>query len=219
MGSWEHEASANLGRVIEAVIEAAMLKPSDRVVDLGCGSGQVTLVAAPKVHSVVGVDISQGMVDRLRERSEECGYANVDGMVTPLERLSFPAGSVDVVVSNYVLHHLSDANKETVVRAAYGWLQPGGRLVVGDMMFGRGGGARDRAVIAAKVRIFASRGVAGYWRIAKNAVRYLLRVQEKPVSAQRWVSMFTDAGFSDVHVVPVIQEAAVVVGQKPSTRS
>lgn len=216
VGSWEHEASPGLERVVAAVVEHAALSPTDEVVDLGCGSGQVSLPAAAVAHHVHGVDISERMVTRLLERARAAGLANVTAEATPLERLRLEPRSVDVVLSNYVLHHLSDRAKAEVARAAYGWLRPGGRLVIGDMMLGRGESASDRAIIAQKVRAFAARGPAGYWRIAKNAVRYVVRVQEKPVSRERWAAILRDAGFDGVEVIPVVSEAAIVVGHVPA---
>lgn len=216
VGSWEHEASPGLERVVAAVLAHADLGPEDEVLDLGCGSGQVTLPAAEHARGVLGVDISPRMVERLLERARAAGLANVTATASPLERLALPAGSVDVVVSNYVLHHLTDRSKVEVVQRARTWLRPGGRLVIGDMMLGRGQSPEERAIIATKVRAFAARGPAGYWRIAKNAVRYLLRVQEKPISRERWARILEDAGFAEVTVWPVVAEAAVIVGRIPA---
>jgi len=58
-------------------------------------------------------------------------------MVAPIEHLELPAASLDLVVTNYACIIL-DGEKEKVVRAAAQWLRPGGRLVVADLMLGRG---------------------------------------------------------------------------------
>ncbi|MEX6429391.1 MAG: class I SAM-dependent methyltransferase [Ferrimicrobium sp.] len=214
--SWEHEASPNLGKVIDAVIEEAAPGPEMLALDLGCGSGQVSLRLAPQVAELIGVDISERMVERMLARAAEDGLSRVRGQVSPLERLELARNSVDLIVSNYVFHHLNDDAKARVVQLCYGWLKPGGRLVIGDMMFGRGGTTQDRQVIMDKVKLLAAKGIGGYWRIAKNAVRYLLRVQEKPIAKERWVNLFETAGFKDVHVRTVVAEAGVVVGMKSS---
>ncbi|WP_298207431.1 class I SAM-dependent methyltransferase [Ferrimicrobium sp.] len=214
--SWEHEASPNLDTVIEAVVGQAAPQTSMVALDLGCGSGQVTLRLAPCVAKITGVDISERMVERLLARAKDEGYRNISGRVSALEHLDVPAGSFDLIVSNYVFHHLNDDGKARVVNLCYGWLKPGGRLVVGDMMFGRGGTAEDRQLIMTKVKLLAAKGVGGYWRIAKNALRYLLRVQEKPIAKERWVELFRGAGFVEVQVQSVVSEAGVVVGIKPA---
>lgn len=216
--SWDHGAGNNPGlvRVVETVIAEAAPTGAERALDLGCGSGQVTLGLAPKVASVVAVDISEKMIRLLAENATAAGITNVEGTASPIENLEIAPGSLDLVVSNYALHHLRDADKPLAVRRAFEWLAPGGRLVIGDMMFGRGGEARDREIIASKVSLLLRKGPAGWWRIAKNASRYLLRFQERPVSITAWEKMLTDAGFTDVRGVPVVSEAAVVRGVKPA---
>jgi 2-polyprenyl-3-methyl-5-hydroxy-6-metoxy-1,4-benzoquinol methylase len=185
-------------------------------VDLGCGSGQLSIPLAARGVQVTAVDVSPQMVERLR--------AKVDGMeldgivharVSPIEQLSFSAGSLDLVVSNYALHHLRDSDKQALVRQAARWLRPGGKLVVGDMMFGRGATSRDRAIIGSKVLALAKKGPAGWWRVLKNAWRFMLRLQERPCSIDTWRTYFEQAGFSPVSASEVVSEAAVMVGIRP----
>jgi SAM-dependent methyltransferase len=135
-------------------------------------------------------------------------------VVCPVEQFDLDPESVDLVVSNYALHHLRDADKEILVRRAFGWLRPGGRLVIGDMMFGRGRSARDWEIVGSKVAVLAKRGPGGWWRLAKNLVRFGLRLQERPVDMQTWERYFRRAGFSAVSVTPVVAEAGVATGTK-----
>ncbi len=219
--SWDHGAANNPGlvKVVERVIAEAAVGPGDEVVDLGCGTGQLSLPIAARAGHVLAVDVSGAMIDLLESHAREAGLSNVTGRAAPIEQVELPVGSVDVVVSNYALHHLRDSDKALAVRVAAQWLRPGGRLVVGDMMFGRGGEARDRAIIGSKLQLMLRRGPAGWWRIAKNAGRYLFRVNERPIAMSAWVSLFERAGLEQVRAVPVVNEAAVVVGCKPTSSS
>ena len=165
--------------------------------------------------TVVGVDVSAAMVDRMLSLAREEGLTTVTGVVSPIEELRLDPGSVDVVVSNYALHHLLDPDKARVVRAAYGWLRPGGQFVNADMMLGRGTTAQDRQVIAGKVRAMAQKGIPGLWRIAKNAGRYLLRLRERPITPEAWSRLLREAGFTQVTARNVVAEANVVSGVKP----
>ena len=214
--SWDHGAGNNpsLVRFVDQVISEADPSPDSRALDLGCGSGQVTLALARSCKSVVGVDVSQKMIALLLEHAVRDGLTNVEGRATPIEHLDLAAGSVDLVVSNYALHHLRDRDKQAAIDSAVRWLRPGGRVVVGDMMFGRGGDARDRQIIGSKLALLVKKGPGGWWRIAKNAGRYLLRFQERPVSMSAWIAIFERAGLVDVKAVPVVNEAAVVRGTK-----
>lgn len=212
--SWDEHGVSGLPAVIAAVLERAPVEPGMAAVDLGCGTGALTMELARRGAVVTAVDLSRAMVERLERKAADAGLSRVSGIVAPVEHLELEPGSVDLVVSNYALHHLRDRDKAVVVRNAATWLRPGGRLVVGDMMFGRGSTSRDRAIIGSKVRVMVARGPAGWWRLTKNVVRFGLRLQERPVTMDTWTRYFEEAGFAGVGAVPVVAEAAVVTGTK-----
>lgn len=214
--SWDHGAANNPGlvRVIERVLAECSPQPMMRAIDLGCGSGQLTLRLAPLVESIVAIDVSQAMIDLLLQNAQRANVDNVEGIAVPIEHFDVEPGSIDLVVSNYALHHLRDQDKAALVRKATQWLAPGGKLVIGDMMFGRGADARDREIISSKLLLMLRKGPAGWWRIAKNAGRFLLRFQERPVSMSSWIRMFEQAELQSVQAIPVVNEAAVVRGTR-----
>ena len=211
--TWESHGSAGLGKVVLAVLEQAAAGPGKVVVDLGSGTGQLSLPLAATGALVTAVDISPVMISRLVEKAYVAGLS-LHTVVGAVEQLSFPPASVDLVVTNYALHHLRDDEKRAAVYAAALWLRPGGRLVVGDMMFGRGSSARDRRIIVAKARSMLRRGPAGWYRLAKNLVRFTVRRQERPVPPEEWIRHFVDAGLVDVIATAVVAEAMVVCGVK-----
>ncbi len=212
--TWDHAENPGLGRVIAAVIAKADALPTSEALDLGCGSGQLSLPLSKKVKSVLAVDISPRMIELLQSKLSEGGIGNVQARVASIQELDFSEGSFDLIVSNYALHHLSDDQKRWIVAQAFRWLRPKGRMVFGDMMFGRGGSKQDRDIIASKISIMLRKGPGGWWRIAKNSVRYLARVQEKPISQQAWVALFERAGFIEVGSDAVVAEAGIVFGSR-----
>lgn len=214
--TWDRHNDSGMAKVAAKALEVVDLRPGMDCVDLGCGSGRLALKLAEGGANVIGVDVSGAMIERMEDQAKQEGVERVRGMTTPIEHLSLPADSVDLVITNYALHHLLDTDKEKVVRAAFGWLRPGGQLVVADMMLGRGATPRDREIIAGKIRIMAKKGLPGYWRIMKNAGRFLFRVQERPITPEAWGRLFKGAGFGDIQSVIVVAEAAVVTGVKPA---
>jgi len=215
--TWDRHNDSGMAKVAAKALEVANLRPGMDCVDLGCGSGRLALKLAQGGANVIGVDVSGAMIERMEEEAKQEGIERVRGITTPVEHLSLPTGSVDLVITNYALHHLLDADKEKVVRAAFGWLRPGGQLVVADMMLGRGATSRDREIIAGKIKIMAKKGLPGYWRILKNAGRFLFRVQERPITPEAWGRLFKGAGFGNIQSVIVVAEAAVVTGVKPAS--
>jgi SAM-dependent methyltransferase len=201
--------------VVDAVLREVPREASE-VLDLGCGTGALALRLAPSAAHVLAVDISPGMTEALGAEATARRLDNITTITAAAEALELAPASLDAVVSNYALHHLRDRDKERVVRATAGWVRPGGRLVIGDMMFSRGASRRDRRIIAAKVRALAHKGPGGWWRIVKNTVRFSLRLQERPLTIDGWVALLEDAGFVEVSADAVVAEAAVVCGSRPS---
>jgi Methylase involved in ubiquinone/menaquinone biosynthesis len=141
VGQWhDHVTSAAaFGKVLDGILVLSRPEPSDVCVDLGAGTGFVTTALAPLVASVHAVDISSAMTEALAERAADAGLANVSTEVTDLKDFRLPPSYADLIVSSYALHHLADADKRALTARAAQWLCPGGRLVIADMMFGRGG--------------------------------------------------------------------------------
>ncbi len=208
--------STGLAKVTAAVVAAARAQPGDRIVDLGCGAGPVSLLLAERGARVLAVDGNQATLRRLEQAARERSLTGLEVLARPIDCLSLPARSADLIVTSYALHRLRDADKQRLVAAAYHWLRPGGTFIVADMMFGRGTSSQDRAIIRSKVRSLASKGIGGWWRIAKNSYRYLVRVQDHPVSISAWTAMFARAGFTGITAYSIVNEAGLVSGRRPS---
>jgi SAM-dependent methyltransferase len=175
------------------------------------------MALAPLTSSVLAVDISGAMTSALAARAAADGLGNMATQVSDLKDFRLGPGCADLVVSNYALHHLADADKRALVARSARWLRPGGRIVIGDMMFGRGMSQRDRAILRQKAAALAAKGPGGLWRIAKNLARYGLGVgQEHPASPEFWQAALRDAGFADVIFRPVVAEAGIVSGIRPA---
>lgn len=210
-------STSGFGKVRDRLLAIADPGPADACVDLGAGTGFLALELAPVVDSVLAVDISPSMMDSLAENAKQTGLSNVRTDVADLRTFKMPPASVDLIVTNYALHHLRDPDKRALVAEAAKWLRPGGRIVIADMMFGRGATQRDRQILQQKAKVFLSRGPGGWWRIAKNLARYGLGVgHEHPATPQFWQQALRDAGFTDVCFESVVMEAGIVSGKRGS---
>lgn len=121
------------------------LSPGEHVVDVGCGAGIDSLIAARMVApqgEVVGVDMTPPMLERARCSAEAAGFRNVSFRPGLAESLPVDDGWADVVISNGVLNLFPDkmAGLQEMARV----LKPGGRLQFGDIIVQRdvGDGAR-----------------------------------------------------------------------------
>jgi SAM-dependent methyltransferase len=210
------ESSDAFGRVRNALFERAEPAPSDHCADLGSGTGFVTLSLARQVADVLAVDISPEMLTRLRGEAIAAQLTNIQTRAGDLAMFDLPSESLDLVVSSYVLHSLPHQNKVEVLKATYRWLRPGGRLVIADMMLGRGLTARDRRIFFDKVRRLSRRGPAGLWRAVRNTIQLGLGVGEnRPATPEWWIQALREANFIEVRYRDVVAEAGVVAGIRP----
>jgi ubiquinone/menaquinone biosynthesis C-methylase UbiE len=213
--SWDEAGSAGLNEVVEAVLRECRLVPDAVAVDLGAGSGRITIPLTSTCRRVLAVDVSQSLLDRLEAKALVRGIESIQVLAHPIETLELAPESVDLIVSNYALHHLRDSDKERLLERSYRWLKPGGRIVVGDMMFGRSATAENRQIVADKAAGFLRRGPAGWWRLVKNLGRFAFRVWEKPLPPHAWEKLARRAGFEGVSVARVVSEACVLRAVKP----
>ena len=112
-----------------------VLRAGEQVVDVGCGAGIDSLIAARMVGStgsVVGIDMTPAMLDRARASAAHGGLSNVRFQEGLAESLPVADGWADVVISNGVLNLFPD--KLAGLREMARVLKPGGRLQIGDIL-------------------------------------------------------------------------------------
>lgn len=199
----------------DRILELATPKASDVAVDIGAGTGLLTLPVARATQQMWAIDISPAMCEYLRARVASAGLENVELATASAASLPLVDGCADVVVSNYCFHHLDDDGKRRALAEVHRVLRPGGRLVFGDMMFRVSlTDARDRRVLSDKVRGMLRKGPAGVLRLTRNAVRLATRRWESPARANWWEAALRDAGFEDVHVELLTHEGGIASARR-----
>jgi ubiquinone/menaquinone biosynthesis C-methylase UbiE len=138
----------------QRTVERLGLSPGEIVLDVCCGSGASALPAAARVAPdgrVIGVDLSDRLIDLCRAKAAMRGLRNVEVRWGDMEHLDFPDGSFDAVVCVFGLFFADDMS--SAASGLWRLVRPGGRLAIttwGPRMFEPGSGAFWEAVRAVR---------------------------------------------------------------------
>ena len=192
------------------LIRLAALRPSDRLLDLACGTGDLLFEAVPHVSSAVGLDVTHRMVQLARERAlarDREASLSVPGSVPrntlvvtgDMLELPFPAGSFDVVTTGYGLRNVPDLDR--ALREIHRVLAPGGRLLSLD--FNRPRNGLVRAVYLAYLTVVGS-GLGLALHRDPDTYRYIPESIRNYPGAGGVARLMERHGFAEVRVVPVL---------------
>jgi len=122
------------GKMREATLSLARLREGEKILDVGCGTGTLTLAASRLVGAtgeLHGIDAAPEMIERARQKAAKVGIpARFETAV--VERLPYPDDFFDVVLSSLMLHHLPVKLRGKALQEMYRVLKPGGRLLIVD---------------------------------------------------------------------------------------
>jgi ubiquinone/menaquinone biosynthesis C-methylase UbiE len=123
------------GMLRRMTVDNARIQPGDSVLDVGCGTGEVALLAKTrtKAGKVYGIDPAPEMIAVARSKAAR-KKLDVDFRVGVIEALPFSDASLDVVTSSLMMHHLPEELKVRGLAEVYRVLKPGGRLLITDFM-------------------------------------------------------------------------------------
>jgi len=193
---WAAQASEYLVPATEKMLDLAAVALGSRVLDVGCGSGEQTIIAARRVGPtghILAIDIAAPMVAATEKNVAAAGLRNVSTRICPADALPGEAEPFDAAISRLVLMLVPDS--VAAARAVLAVLHPGGAfsaIVPGD--------PAKAGFSAIALDILARHGGKANWEDAPGSIRSL-------VDPARLEAVLRDAGFIDVKAtsVPTVQ--------------
>ncbi len=182
----------------QACLERLELSGQDSLVDFGCGNGDFLALAADRVGSAVGVDLSGPQLEEARRKLQ--GRPRVE--VVQSSFLDFDPGPRRFTkgFSRKALHHLTDAEKERFLQRIGPAFKAGALFLLEDGMFF----GFEREELDQRWETLVAEAAAYYgdtWEAKKTDILHSFR-EEFPTGAGRWERMFQAAGFEVIERLP-----------------
>ena len=122
----------SLAETLDVVVDLAPADPEARWVELACGPGLIARALAPRVGSVVGLDLTPAMVEKARAEAAAAGVDNVSFEVGDATALDLPDDSFDGAITRFSLHHIPAPVR--VLEEMRRVVKPGGWVIVADFV-------------------------------------------------------------------------------------
>jgi ubiquinone/menaquinone biosynthesis C-methylase UbiE len=165
-------------------VELAHIQPGEKVLEVGCGTGSLTLTAkkrAGPAGEVHGIDAAPEMI-RIAQRKAARAGADIDFRVGLIQDIPFPDSQFDVALASFMIFHMAEETRRKGLAEIRRVLKPGGRLLVVDFEPPKQAGRRTLATLVIG-------HLLGGHKMMQHTVRELLPLMKA-------------AGFTDVEAGP-----------------
>lgn len=131
----QHTKFRNYENEASRIVKALGINKNDVVIDMGCGTGGISLCLAKKCKKLYAVDISPKMIELCNSKIKKENIDNIVTVCSGFLSYEYNGEPADVVISNAVLHHLPDFWKLVALRNINNSLKPGGKFFLFDVVF------------------------------------------------------------------------------------
>jgi ubiquinone/menaquinone biosynthesis C-methylase UbiE len=144
MEGWGHTYDTLVGliflgqerKVRQATLELVKIEPGEPILEVGCGTGSLTLAAKAKAgprSQVCGIDIAPDMIATARQKAARAGL-DIQFQVGRIESIPYPDNQFSLVLSSMMMHHVhGNEAKQKGFGDIFRVLKPGGRVLIVDM--------------------------------------------------------------------------------------
>jgi ubiquinone/menaquinone biosynthesis C-methylase UbiE len=214
---WANEYDNTLGKVkrhhklLDLVVTVSGIKRDDRILDIGCGTGLLSLKFLDKTDcTIVAIDSSAQMLEIFQEKIEKCNLAGkIHCIQKSAEDMDFEPGRFDIIAATVALHHVK--SKEPVIKNIFNYLKDGGRFVIGEIDLDTTGRLDDPRRLSRILDyltkelplVMKDGGIPAFERMYDNGKKHILNDGEYCIGFKQWAALCKDTGFRTVEVRPV----------------
>ena len=130
--SFARSPTMSMAETLDVLVDLVPADPAARWLETACGPGLIARAIAPRVGSVVGIDLTAAMIEKARADATAAGVENVSFEVGDATALDLPDDSLDGAITRFSLHHIPAPVR--VLTALDRMLPPGGYVVVSDFV-------------------------------------------------------------------------------------
>lgn len=123
------------GALREMTVHLAPVKPGDCVLEVGCGTGSLTLAAKKQAGAsgkVFGIDIIPGMIELSQQKAAQANE-EISFQLGGIDNIPFPENQFDIVMCSFMIFHMSELTRRKGIAEIHRVLKPQGRLLVLDL--------------------------------------------------------------------------------------
>jgi ubiquinone/menaquinone biosynthesis C-methylase UbiE len=214
---WANEYDNTLGKVkrhhkmLDLVVRKSGIKRNDQVLDIGCGTGLLSLKFLNAADcTITAIDSSAEMLKIFQEKIEKCNLTKkIHCVQTSAEDMNFPSGQFDIIAATVALHHVKC--KEPVIKNIFDYLKDGGRFVIGEIDLDTTGKLDDPKRLVRILDYLTKElplamkdgGIPAFERMYDNGKKHILNEGEYCIGFDQWAKLCRNAGFRKVEVSPV----------------
>jgi ubiquinone/menaquinone biosynthesis C-methylase UbiE len=216
-GNWSNEYDRTLGMLrfhrdlLDLAVKNSRIKPGDRVLDIGCGTGLLSLKFLKKANcSITAVDNSEKMLAIFEDKVKKLNLRNqVACNLMDADSIKFPPNTFDIAASTLAIHHLKE--KLNPIRKIYRVVKPGGLFIIGEIDMDTTGKLTDIARFKRIIKVLEQEWLAAledgdlrmFERMFDNSKRHIFNQGDYCVSLKQWADLCKKAGFRKVSVKKV----------------